>query len=88
MNWLAKAKQKIAEFKAAKEYVDAIMDLPPTYKNEAEINGFCPDLGKGGLGMKQIFPDPVSEETIKRKLARANEAERKWKECCAKNNIK
>lgn len=63
------------------------MDLPPTYKNEAEINGFCPDLGKGALGMKQIFPDPVSEETIKRKLDRANKTEQAWKDICAKNNF-
>ena len=86
MNFIAKAKQLYQKYQLAKEYVDAINDLPPTYKSEAEINGFCEDLGKGGLNMKQIFPDPVSQETVKIKLDRANKAEKAWKDFCAKNN--
>ena len=81
MNFIAKAKQLYQKYKAAKDYVDAINDLPPTYKSEAEINGFC-----SGLGMKQIVPDPVSKETIQRKLDKANKAEKAWKDFCTKNN--
>ncbi len=36
--------------------------------------------------MKQIFPDPVSEYSIKKKLDRANQAEKAWIDFCAKNN--
>ena len=32
MNFIAKAKQWYQKYKAAKDYVDAINDLPPTYK--------------------------------------------------------
>ena len=86
MSLLAKAQQWYQKYQLAKEYVDAMNDLPPTYKMGGEINDLCDDLGKGGLNMKQVFPDPVSEETIKRKLDRANKAEKAWKDYCAKNN--
>ena len=81
-----KAQLLYQKYQLAREYVDAINDLPPTYKRGEEINGYCGDLGKGELGMKQIFPDPVSEYSIKKKLDRANQAEKAWIDFCAKNN--
>lgn len=51
-------------FLAAQEYVDALHDLPPTYRAMEEV------------GFKQWFPDPVSRESIKIKLDRVNDAER------------
>lgn len=51
-------------FLAAQEYVDALHDLPPTYRAMEEV------------GLKQWFPDPVSRESMKMKLDRVNEAER------------
>lgn len=86
MSLLAKAKQLYQKYQVAREYVDAINDLPPTYNRGGEINDLCDDLGKGGLNMKQVFPDPVSEANIKKKLDRAKKAEKNWKDYCAKNN--
>jgi len=86
MSLIAKAKQLYEKYSLAKEYVDSIHDLPPTYQSEGKINELCDDLGKGGLNMKQIFPDPVSQGTIKKKLDRVNKAEKAWKDFCAKNN--
>ena len=63
-----------------------LFNLPQTYNSEDKINELCDDLGKGGLGMKQIFPDPVSQETIKRKLDRVKKAEKDWKDYDAKYN--
>lgn len=86
MSLFAKAKQLYQKYKLAKEYVDAINDLPPTYNMGKEISDLCDDIGKGRLNIKQVFPDPVSEETIKRKLDRVNKAEKAWKDYCAINN--
>lgn len=50
MSLIEKAKKLYQKYKAAKDYVDAINALPPTYT-----------LG-GQLNIKQYVPDPVNGE--------------------------
>ena len=68
-----KAKKWYTKYKLAKEYVDAINALPPTYTLEGQLK-------------KQYVPDPVNEPQIKRALERAQKAEDAWKAYCAQNN--
>ena len=74
MSLIEKAKKLYQKYKAAKDYVDAINALPPTYT-----------LG-GQLQIKQYVPDPVNGEQIKRALEKAQKAEDNWKKYCAENN--
>jgi hypothetical protein len=56
-------------YKAASEYINAVNDLPPTYKafEEVDLNNCCP----------QIFPDPATPDHVQRALNRVNAAEQK-----------
>ena len=79
---LEKAKLWMQKYKLAKAYVNAIHALPPNYQTSGGINALCEDLN-----MKQIFPDPESHETIKRKMEAAKKAEKEWIDFCQKNNL-
>lgn len=56
-------------YNAANEYVDAIHDLPPTYKTFENLKN-----------IPQIIPDPVTPQMMKRKLERVKNAEFRLKE--------
>ena len=76
-NLVEKAKEYYKRFKAAKRYVDAINNLPPTYETGQNFQGFS-----------QIIPDPVSDANLEAKLKEAKEAEEEWLKFCQENNVK
>ncbi len=67
-----KAKKLYNGYKLAKAYVDAVLDLPPTY-TIGEIGGF-----------EQIVHDPENFGSIERKIDAANKAEKAWLDFCEK----
>ena len=67
-----KAKELYTSYKLAKEYVDAVLDLPPTY-TIGEIGNF-----------NQIFPDPETPDSIQLKLKEVDKAEKAWLYFCEK----
>jgi len=52
-------------FMAAREYINALNNLPPTY----EIGSVA--------GFSQFIPDPISNENLKIRLDAVNKAEKK-----------
>ena len=61
-----KAKELYKSYKLARKYVDAVLNLPPTY-TIGEIGNF-----------NQIVPDPETPDSIQIKIDEVNKAEKDW----------
>ena len=61
-----KAKELYKIHKLAREYVDSILDLPPTYTIGEQFN------------FEQWIPDPETPDSIQIKLDAANKAQKAW----------
>lgn len=68
----------IQGYGVASRYVEAINDLPPTYDIEDKMDSLDHPF-------TQFFPDPISNEELKKKLDNADKCEREWKQWCKDN---